>query len=45
MATGAACEGAARNPGAFGSIRLAFILGVVFMESLTLYALLIVLIK
>jgi F-type H+-transporting ATPase subunit c len=45
MATGAACEGAARNPGAFGSIRLAFILGVVFIESLTLYALLIVLIK
>src|ERR1700683_5742062 len=45
MATGSACEGAARNPGAFGSIRLAFILGVVFMGSVTLYALLIVLIK
>jgi len=36
-ATAAACEGMARNPGAAGAIRLALILGLVFIESLTLY--------
>lgn len=44
-ATAAACEGTARNPGASGPIRIAFILGVALIESLTLYALIIVLIK
>jgi F-type H+-transporting ATPase subunit c len=44
-ATAAACEGTARNPGASGPIRIAFILGVALIESLTLYALVIVLIK
>ena len=36
-ATAAACEGLARNPGAAAAIRLALILGLVFIESLTLY--------
>jgi F-type H+-transporting ATPase subunit c len=36
-ATAAACEGLARNPGAGGAIRLALILGLVFIESLSLY--------
>jgi F-type H+-transporting ATPase subunit c len=36
-ATAAACEGLARNPGAAGAIRLALILGLVFIESLSLY--------
>ncbi len=44
-ATAAACEGTARNPGASGPIRIAFIIGVALIESLTLYALVIVLIK
>lgn len=45
LATAAACEGTARNPGAGGPIRIAFIIGVALIESLTLYALVIVLIK
>jgi F-type H+-transporting ATPase subunit c len=44
-ATAAACEGTARNPGASGPIRIAFILGVALIESLTLYVLVVVLIK
>ena len=44
-ATAAACEGTARNPGASGPIRIAFIIGVALIESLTLYALVVVLIK
>ena len=44
-ATAAACEGIARNPGAGGPIRIAFIIGVALIESLTLYALVIVLIE
>lgn len=44
-ATASACEGTARNPGASGPIRIAFIIGVALIESLTLYALVIVLIK
>jgi F-type H+-transporting ATPase subunit c len=44
-ATAAACESTARNPGASGPIRIAFIIGVALIESLTLYALVIVLIK
>jgi F-type H+-transporting ATPase subunit c len=36
-ATAAACEGLARNQGAAGAIRLALILGLVFIESLSLY--------
>jgi len=44
-ATAAACEGTARNPGASGPIRITFIIGVALIESLTLYALVIVLIK
>src|SRR5579863_867028 len=38
-ATASACEGTARNPGASGPIRIAFI------ESLTLYALVVVFVK
>ena len=44
-ATAAACEGTARNPGASGPIRIAFIIGVALIESLTLYMLVVVLIK
>jgi F-type H+-transporting ATPase subunit c len=33
---GAACEGMARNPGAAGAIRAAMILGLVFVETLSL---------
>jgi len=44
-ATAAACEGMARNPGAAGAIRIAFFVGVALIESLTLYVLVIVLIK
>jgi F-type H+-transporting ATPase subunit c len=36
-ATVAACEGLARNPGAAAAIRLSLILGLVFIESLSLY--------
>jgi F-type H+-transporting ATPase subunit c len=36
-ATVAACEGLARNPAAAAAIRLSLILGLVFIESLSLY--------
>jgi F-type H+-transporting ATPase subunit c len=38
----AACEGIARNPGAAGPIRLAMILGLVFIETLVLFTLAVV---
>jgi ATP synthase subunit C len=41
----AACEGIARNPGAAGPIRLAMILGLVFIETLALFTLAIVFAK
>lgn len=44
-ATASACEGTARNPGASGPIRIAFIIGVALIESLTLYALVVVFLK
>ncbi len=44
-ATAAACEGTARNPGASGEILTKFIIGVALIESLTLYALVIVFMK
>jgi F-type H+-transporting ATPase subunit c len=44
-ATAAACESTARNPGAAGPIRISFIIGVALIESLTLYVLVVVLIK
>ncbi|GAC1669704.1 MAG: hypothetical protein NVS9B4_25760 [Candidatus Acidiferrum sp.] len=34
---GAACEGMARNPGAAGAVRGAMILGLVFVETLSLF--------
>lgn len=34
---GSACEGIARNPGAAGGVRAAMILGLVFVETLTLF--------
>ncbi|HXN50746.1 MAG TPA: ATP synthase F0 subunit C [Candidatus Acidoferrum sp.] len=34
----AACEGIARNPGAAGGVRAAMILGLVFVETLTLFS-------
>jgi F-type H+-transporting ATPase subunit c len=40
-----ACEGMARNPGAAAAIRLAMLLGLVFIESLALYTLVIIFIK
>ena len=33
----AACEGIARNPGAAGGVRAAMLLGLVFVETLTLF--------
>ena len=44
-AISAACEGMARNPGAAAAIRFALLLGLVLIESLALYTLLIVFIK
>jgi F-type H+-transporting ATPase subunit c len=41
----AACEGIARNPGAAGAIRLAMILGLVFIETLVLFTLAVVFVK
>ena|SRR5713101_5942709 len=41
----AACEGMARNPGAAGAIRASMILGLVFIETLLLFTLLIVFVK
>jgi F-type H+-transporting ATPase subunit c len=40
-----ACEGMARNPGVAAGIRAAMILGLVFIESLALYTLVIIFIK
>src|SRR5215469_6557205 len=45
MAVRGAAEGTARNPGATGAIRFALILGLVFIESLALYTLVIIFIK
>jgi F-type H+-transporting ATPase subunit c len=44
-AIASAVEGMARNPGAAGAIRLALILGLIFIESLALYTLVIVFAK
>lgn len=41
----AACEGMARNPGAADAVRLAMILGLVFIETLALFTLLVVFAK
>ena len=41
----AACEGAARNPGAAGRIQVMMILGLALIESLVLFALLVVFVK
>ena len=40
-----ACEGVARNPGAAGAIRAAMILGLVFIETLSLFTLAIIMLK
>ena len=44
-AIGSAAEGMARNPGAAGAIRAALILGLVFIESLALYVIMILFVK
>lgn len=44
-ATAAACEGIARNPGAAGNIRTTMIIGLVLIESLALYTLVVVFVK
>jgi F-type H+-transporting ATPase subunit c len=44
-AVAGACEGIARNPGAFPAIRFALILGLALIESLALYVLVIVFVK
>jgi len=44
-AIAAACEGLARNPGAAPAIRFSLLLGLVLIESLALYTLLIIFIK
>src|SRR5216110_31360 len=41
----AACEGMARNPGAAGPIRAAMILGLVFVETLVLFTLVMIALK
>jgi F-type H+-transporting ATPase subunit c len=41
----AACEGIARNPGAAGAIRASMILGLVFVETLALFTLVIIFAK
>ncbi len=41
----AACEGMARNPGAAAAIRAAMILGLVFVETLALFTLVIIFTK
>ena len=41
----AACEGMARNPGAAAAIRAAMILGLVFVETLALFTLVIIFLK
>ena len=41
----AACEGIARNPGAAGNIRAARLLGLVFVETLALFTLVIIFVK
>ncbi len=40
-----ACEGMGRNPGAAAAIRFALILGLVFIESLALYTLVIIFVQ
>lgn len=42
-AVSAACSGMARNPGATGNIRTTMIIGLAFIESLVLYALIVAL--
>jgi F-type H+-transporting ATPase subunit c len=44
-AVAAAAEGMARNPGASAAIRFALLLGLVLIESLALYTLVIILLK
>ncbi len=44
-AVAAACEGMARNPGAAAAIRFALILGLVLIESLALYTLVIIILQ
>jgi len=44
-AVAGAAEGMARNPGAAGAIRFALLLGLVLIESLALYTLVIIILK
>jgi F-type H+-transporting ATPase subunit c len=44
-AVAGACEGLGRNPGAAPAIRFALILGLVFIESLALYTLVIIFVQ
>jgi F-type H+-transporting ATPase subunit c len=44
-AVAAAAEGMARNPGAAGAIRFALLLGLILIESLALYTLVIIFVK
>lgn len=44
-AVASACEGMARNPGASAAIRFALILGLVLIESLALYTLVIIILQ
>lgn len=41
----AACEGAARNPGAYNRIQVALILGLAFIETLVIFTLIVVLLN
>lgn len=44
-AIASACEGVARNPGAADKVQLMMIIGLAFIESLAIYALLVVFVK
>jgi len=44
-AVGSACEAVARNPGTRGAVQILMILGLAFIESLTLFTMVIVFVK
>jgi F-type H+-transporting ATPase subunit c len=45
LVAGRACEGMARNPGAYNRVQLALILGLAFIETLTIFTLVVVLLN
>jgi F-type H+-transporting ATPase subunit c len=45
LVAGRACEGMARNPGAYNRVQLALILGLAFIETLAIFTFVVVLIR